>query len=638
MTMLDRMRRHKNWLKWSLAIVVVAFILLYIPNFLDSQANGTGNANVVATVEGHDITVTQYRRAYQQQLQQVRQSYGSNIDENMLRQLGMDRRILQQMIDEEAAVAEARRLGITATDAEVRERILAQPVFQENGQFIGDVRYRQLLASADPPMRPNEFEEQVRRGILLSKLQSALTDWVTITDAEVDAEYRRRNEKVTLEVASFPADRFRAETTASDAEIDAYFKEHTADYRIPDKRKVKYALIDAQAIRNRTQVTPADVQQYYEQNQQQYSTPEQVHAQHILFKTEGKDDDAVRKEAEAVLAKAKAGADFSKLASQYSEDEGSKAKGGDLDFFGRGAMVPEFDQAVFAMEPGQISDLVKTQFGYHIIKLIEKRPATTRPLDEVRAQIEDQLKSQRAEEEADRQSQDLANVLKTPADLDTIAKERGLTVGESEFFAADEPISGLGLAPAVASQAFTLADGVVSPPIRTPQGFVFVTVTGRQEARTPSLDEVKARVRDDVIKQKAIATAREKAAAAEPQLKGKDFSAAAKAAGAEVTTTEPITRGVPIGTLGTLPAVDNVAFSLPAGAVSDPITTDNGAVVVKVLEKTEVTPEELTKGRETLREELLGQRRNQFFSAYMAKARQRMRINVNQAAVAQLFT
>jgi len=166
MTMLDRMRRHKNWLKWSLAIVVVAFILLYIPNFLRNGIGGaaaTGTRDVIASVEGQTITVGQFRRIYQQQMQAYRRAYGGNIDDRLLKQMGIDRRILQQLIDEEAGLAEAHRLGISTSDEEVRARILALPAFQENGQFIGDARYRQLLQMSDPPRRPSEFEEEVRR-------------------------------------------------------------------------------------------------------------------------------------------------------------------------------------------------------------------------------------------------------------------------------------------------------------------------------------------------------------------------------------------------------------------------------------------------------------------------------------------
>ena len=323
MTMLDRMRRHKGWLKWSLALVVVAFILLYIPSFMRDPAAGAGAHDVVASVEGQDITVQRFRRVYQQQMQAYRNAYGGQMDEKLLKQLGIDQRIVQQMIEEEAAVAEAKRLGITASDQEVRARILAIPAFQENGQFIGDQRYLQMLQMQNPPMRPDEFEDQVRRSVVMEKLQAALTDWLTVSDAEVAAEFTRRNEKVKLAVVTFPADRFREGVDATDAEMAAYFNEHKAEYRIPEKRKIRYALVDLQAIRERTQVTPEDVRRYYEDNEQQYTTPEQVRASHILLKTEGKDDAAVKKQAEDLLAKIKAGADFAQLATKFSEDEAS---------------------------------------------------------------------------------------------------------------------------------------------------------------------------------------------------------------------------------------------------------------------------------------------------------------------------
>jgi peptidyl-prolyl cis-trans isomerase D len=641
MTMLDRMRRHKNWLKWSLAIVVVAFVLLYIPNFLRNGIGGgvagAGTRDVIASVDGQKITVGQFRRAYQQQMQAYRRAYGGNIDDRLLKQMGIDRRILQQMIDEEAGLAEARRLGITTSDEEVRARILSLPAFQENGQFIGDARYRQLLQMSDPPRRPPEFEEEVRRSLTLGKLQGALTDWMTVSDADVTAEFKRRNEKVKLAVVSFPADKFLAETTATDAEIAQQFEQHKPDYRIPEKRKVKYAFLDVQAIRNRTLVSPQDVQRYYEDNEQQYSTPEQVRASHILLKTEGKDDAAVKKQAEDLLAKAKGGADFAELATKFSEDDSSKVKGGDLGSFPKGQMVPEFDAVAFTLQPGQISDVVKSQFGYHIIKVMEKKAPTKRTLDEVRAQIEDQLKSQRAQEEAQRTVKDLTGKVQKPADLDTVLKPRGFVAGETDFFARNEPVAGLGMAPAVGTRAFELKEGEVSEAVQTPQGYAFLTLTGKQDARTPSLDEVKARVREDVVKRKAVETARQKAASVAARLKTGDFAAAAKAAGLEVKTTELVARGSPIADAGVSPAIDTVAFALPAGGVSDPIVTNNGAVVVKVVERAAVSDQDLAKGRDGVRTELLTERRNQFFSAYMAKARERMQINVNQQTVAQLL-
>ena len=634
MTMLDRMRRHKGWLKWSLAVVILAFIVLYIPSFLRTDA--AGNSDVVASVEGRDITVGRFRAAYQRQMQAYRSQFGGNVDERMLKQLGIDQRIVQQMIEEETAMAEASRLGISATDEEVRTRIGSMPGLQENGQFIGEQRYRQILQMQTPPLTVSDFEEQIRRAITMEKLRAALTNWITVGDKEVEAEFRRRNEKVKLAVVSFPADKFREGLEATDAELTAYYDAHKNELKIPEKRKVKYALVDMQAIRSKIAISPDDIKRYYEDNEQQYSTPEQVRASHILFKTQGKDDAAVKKQAEEVLAKAKSGADFAKLATQYSEDDTSKVKGGDLDFFPKGQMVPEFDKAAFSMNVGDISDLVKSQYGYHIIKVTEKKPATKKSLDDVRAQIEDQLKWERAQADAQRVADEVAGKIKSPADFDGYAKGRGLTVGESSFFSREEPIAGLGMAPAVAERAFELKDGEVSEPIRTQQGFAFITVTGKQDSYIPKLDDVKAKVRDEVLKKKAVDVARQKAAAIGAQMKSGDFNAAAKSAGLEVKTTDFVARGAAIPDVGASPAVDAVAFNLQPNQVSDPIVTDNGTVIVKVLERQDPAPADMASGKSTLKNELLNESRQRFYAAYMTKARERMKVNVNRELIAQL--
>ena len=229
MTMLDRMRRHKGWLKWSLALVVVAFILLYVPDFIGGGGPdlGTyGRGDTLATVEGRRITAGAFRQTYQTQIQAYRNAYGGEMNEQLLRQLGIDQRILQQMIDEEVALAEADRLGIRATDAELSRRIVTLPAFQENGQFIGQERYRQLLRMQRPPLRPDEFEAQVRRTLVVQKLRAALTDWMHLTDAEVDEEFRRRNEKVKAEFVAVTADRFREGVAASETELASYFETH----------------------------------------------------------------------------------------------------------------------------------------------------------------------------------------------------------------------------------------------------------------------------------------------------------------------------------------------------------------------------------------------------------------------------
>jgi peptidyl-prolyl cis-trans isomerase D len=634
MTMLDRMRRHRDWLKWSLGLVCVAFVLFYIPDFLRGTGADAASSDTVAKVEGREITSGEFRRTYQAQLQAYRSAYGNNMSDQLLKQIGIDQQILQQMVDERAARAEAERLGISVSDGEVRQRIFAMPAFQDNGAFIGDVRYQQLLRMQRPPMTASEFEDNVRHGLAVEKLRASLTDWLSVPDNELEKEYRRRNDKVKLAVVSITADSFRPQVSATDAEVATYFDAHKDDFKIPEKRKIRYMLINIDAMRAKVVIPPADIEREYTNNQEQYSTPEQVRASHILLKTEGKDDAAVKATAEELLKQAKAGADFAELAKKNSEDEASAKNGGDLDYFGKGRMVPEFDAAVFAMEPGQVSDLVKTQYGYHIIKLIDKKPATTRPLAQVRQQLNDQLAYQRAQAQAADLAQALEKQIKSAGDLDKVAKAQGLVVQESGFFARDEPILGLGPAPEAASKAFDMKQGEVAGALRVSRGFVFETMVAKQDPYVPKVEEVKDKVRDEVVKQKAREASRQKAGEIAAKLKSAgDFEKAAKAAGVEAKTTDLIAQDAPIPDLGNAPAVTDAAFRMAQGAVSDPIATDNGSAVVKVLEKKEVTTEEWTTSKDKFREELLADRRNRFFSAYMVKAKQKMKIEVNRESL-----
>jgi parvulin-like peptidyl-prolyl isomerase len=254
----------------------------------------------------------------------------------------------------------------------------------------------------------------------------------------------------------------------------------------------------------------------------------------------------------------------------------------------------------------------------------------------VRPQIEDQLKYEQAQTAAKKLADQVAGELKKPSDFDTVARARGLHSGESGMFLPDEPIAGIGMAPSVTQQAFQIKQGEVSEPLRTPQGYAFITVTGKQDPYIPKLDEVKTKVRDDVLKQKAIDAARQKASSITAALKGGHFEQAAKGAGLEVKTTDLIARGAPMGDAGVSPALDAAAFALPAGAVSDPVVTENGAAVVKVVERKDVAPDEFAKQKDTLRSELLNERKNKFFGAYMTKARQRMKININRDTIAQI--
>ena len=629
--MLDRMRRHKAWLKWSLGIVVVTFVLLYVPSFLKPIGAGASLTDAVASVDGHKITVLSYQRAYEGQVGQMRQAYGDQFNDQMIRQLGIPQRVIQQLVGEEAILVEAQRLGFHVSDAELSERIQRMPQLQENGRFVGYDRYRMFLAYQRPPMRIDEFEESVRKSVIMEKFQQAATAWMRVSDSDADEEYRRRNEKVKLELAVFTANQFRSKVQATDAELQARFDANQESYRLPEKRRVRFLAIDQDVLKRTMAATPEEVAARYQQNIAMYETPEQVRASHILFKTEGKDDAAVKKIAEGVLKQVRSGADFAKLARQYSED-GSKDKGGDLDFFPRGKMVKEFDEASFTMKPGQISDLVKTQYGYHIIKVTDRKDKTTRTLAEVKAVLEDQIKTEKAQREAERLQAEVAKEIDDPSDLDRVAKARAWTVGDSGLFAREEPLAGLGYAPAVTAEAFNMAPGKVSAALRTAQGYAWITLVETKPSAIPTLAEVKEKVRDDVIRLKAIDLAKAKAEEVAKAAKI-NFAGAAKAAGVEIKTTDQLSRGMAFPEIGVNKAVEDAVFALKVNEATGAVATDNAVVVARVKERTDINVADMAAARESMRTELLQRRRGEFFGAYMARAQSKMKIEFHEAAI-----
>jgi peptidyl-prolyl cis-trans isomerase D len=636
MTMLDKMRRHKVWLKWSLALVVLTFVVLYIPHFLNPGASGGMTGDQLASIDSRSISVADFRRRYLAQVQAYRGAYGGKITDELLQQMQVPQQVLQQMIQEKAELTEAERAGIDVSDAEVRAQIMSIPGLQENGQFIGEERYRQLLAQQRPPITPSEFEASVREGLILDKFRAGLTEWMSVSDAELEREYKQRNEKVTLDVVSVLADNFKNQVNPSDAEISAHFDKNKESYRIPDQRKIKFVRISPADLASTIKVSKEEVERNYNAQLGKYTTPEQIRASHILLTTEGKDDATVRAEAEKVLKEAKSGADFAALAKKYSQDESNAQQGGDLDYFTRGRMVPAFETAAFALGPGEMSDLVKTEFGYHIIKVTDRKPAIVRPLSDpdVYKEIESTLVREQAEMQATQNANSLKAAVKTPQDLDRAVASRGMRMEESGFFSRGGMIEGLGPQSPVSMAAFELADNTVSDPVPGPTGTIIFYVSAKQDSYVPKLDEVRSRVRDDVIEERARTLAKQRADALAAQLKtAPNFQAAAKSAGFEAVTSNPITRDAVIPNIGRSPEIESIAFSSPIGTVSDAITTPQGAAVVRVASRQDVSPADYAMAKDKFKMEVLSERRARFYQAYMEKARAKMKIDVDPEAL-----
>lgn len=636
MTMLDRMRRHKAWLKWTLALAGFALLVLGFPLLQPPPETPGALTGVLAQVGDQEITVGEFQTLYRRQLQSYQVQSGGGITSEILRSMGVDRQLLQQVIDEYAAVQEAARLGVTVTDAEVRETIVSLPAFQQDGEFIGEAAYLQMLRMQQPPMTPAEFEENVRRSLMLQRLQAALTDWITVSDEDVEREHLRRNERVRLSAISFRADDHREGLEATDDDVAALFEQNANDYLVPEKRRLRFVLIDVPALKASFTPSDAEVQAYYDNNLDGYTEEVSLRVSHILLRTQDQDVAEVQARAESIAAEARGGADFAELARQHSEDDGTREAGGDLGTIARGQMVPEFEGAAFALEQDEVSDPVTSMFGVHVIKATEKTGGTTQTLDEVRDSIVDLLQQESADARAGALAEAMAAEITAAADLEAAAARRGLEAQESGFAALGEPILGLGFSSEVTAEAFRIEEGEVTGPIPTPTGPAFVTVTGIQAPYVPPLDEVETRVRDDVIRRKAFVLAQERAAAAAALLRdADDFGAAAEAEALEVNESGLIARGAAVPGVGVDIQVEEVAFSLSAGETSAPVLTGNSAVVVHVHEREDADPADLQANRERLRSEMILERQNQFFTAYMENAKTRITIDIDMGAFAQ---
>ena len=633
MTMLDQMRKHKSWLKWSLGLVVVAFIAL-VPGIGMSPVGPEGlPSDVIARVGEYEISLLDFQRVYRSQLNNYRLQSDGEVSEEVLRSLGIDRQILQQMIDEYAALTEAQRLGLTVGDAEVRERIVTLPEFQIDGQFMGGVAFDELLQSQRPPINPEQFDEEIRQQILLERLQTAVTGWMIISDEQVVEEHRRRNEKVKVNVVSFDAIDFRDDVEVTDEDIELLYGEEAVNYEVSEKRQLRFLLVDQGTIFDGINLTDDDLRQYYDTNLSQYQTPGQIRARHILLRVnedEGDTEESVAARAAELTEEARSGQDFAELARLYSDDEGTAENGGDLGLFGRGRMVPEFEAVAFTLNAGDISDPVKSSFGYHVINVTENQEEMTQSFETVRETIENVLRQQQAASRASDLSRAISAEVTTPEDLEQAAMSRGYELQESGFAALGEPILGLGLAQQVSSQAFQIEPGEVTGPIPTPAGPAFITVIAKQDPYIPPIDEVRAEVREDVIRKKSLTLAQERAVEAVVELReAENFVEVAEAAEFTVGSSELVTRGAALPQVGINAAVETVAFSMEPGAVSNVIESGNSAIVVHLVERESASDEELDTNRDAIRSDLLFSRKNQFFGSYMENIKEKIDIDID---------
>ncbi len=605
--------------------VVIGLLALSMLLYLVPQGTNTAetSTDVVARVGDQTVTLADVH----DKLNEIRKN--NNIPKQL--ESLYARQLLNQLVFQKEVEFEAKRLGITVSEKERADRIRMYVPGAFNGDtFVGMDAYAREVQQRFQMSVP-VFEELVRSGLVEEKFRKLITDGISVGPQEILDEFRFQNDKVKLAYVSINPDDLLSKVTVAEPEIQAYYAKNKAIFQIPEKRAARYALVDLAQLRQSITVSDDDLKKIYDQNILQYEVPNRFHAQHILFLTTGKTDaevEEIKKLATDVLAQAKKkGANFEELAKKYSEDPGSKTKGGDLDWLVQGQTVPEFEKAAFSLNKGQISDLIRTQYGFHIIKLIDKEAAHTKSFDEVKDSIRAPLLLQKVDTEAgniaDKMSAEIRQSNKTT--LDGLAQKYHLTIAVTRPVAANEPLLELGNSQEVKDELFRLRQGDLSLPIRTDRGYVVIALQQIVPTHQGSLEEVHDKVVSQLKQQKAIQLAQSKAVDLAKRVKGGEkFDPAAKALGLDPKTSEPFAQSGSVTGLGSGKQLA-AAFSLKTGEVGAPLTLGTNWVVYQVLEKDEANPADLEKQKKTITDNLLQAKRNLAFEAFHTALEERMK-------------
>ena len=616
---LERNRWVKIGMSVLLGVICLSMLTYLIPGM--GSAAFSNSPDAVATVGGQSITATDVQRQLNTAL------HGQSIPD-VLKGL-YAKQVLDQMILKQALTLEAQRLGIRVTDQELSDRIKQILPAAWNGDTWLKDRYTTEVQTRTGMSIP-EFEDFLRDQMLEDKFRQLVTDAITVSPAEVQAEYRRRNEKVQIEYVLIKPVELAPAIQPTDAELSSFYTKHAGLYQVPEKRSARFALLDLAKLRATTTVGDDALRAYYNSHIDEYKVENRAHVEHILFKTVGKTDAEIaetRQKAEDVLKKAKSGANFEDLAKKFSEDDGTKPKGGDLGWIVEGQTVPEFQQAAFTLPKGSISDLVKTQYGFHIIKVLDREQAHTKSFDEVRSSIEPTVLDEKVSAAANDISEKMAAAIRQSnhQPLDDLAKKFNLVIGELPLASLSDPVAAFANSQDVRAAVFQLRPGELSQPLQTPQGIAIVTPKDIQAGHQGTFAEVRSRVLADYQQEKSLELAKSKAEELAKLAKGgQSFDAAAKSLGLAVKTSDSLSRTGSIPDVGSGQLLD-AAFSMPVGQVSDPKDVTGNWLVYRVAAHEPVNDAAVVLQADQIRQQLLQSKQKAAFDAFRVALEDRLK-------------
>jgi peptidyl-prolyl cis-trans isomerase D len=629
-----------------IAAASVGMVIYLIPGL---TGMGASTADVYATIYPHwysrflstGETVSQERvtQMARQQLQRQDPQYADN---PMIMQL-VTRQVGQRLIQQQVLLDEARKLGVKATDDDVRN-FLHQGQFGEylfpSGQFIGADRYADFVARQFN-LSVSQFEQEVKQDIIIRRLEALVTAGSTVSGQEVRDSYRKQNLKIKFEYAVIDSANLRKTINPSDGDLQNFFRKNGARYAtaVPEQRLISYFTFTPNELPGGLpQPSQQEIKQYFTTHQSEYSTPEQARSRHILIKVaagaDAKTDAAAKAKAQGLLKQIQSGANFADLARKNSDDPGSKDKGGELAFSRRGAMVPEFDNAIFTQKIGD-TKIVKTQFGYHIVQVEERQAAHTESLNEVLPTIQATLIRQKAVAT----EENYARTLSSEAIKHGLAKTAAahhLQLVTTPPVGAQGVIAALPDSAQIITKAFQARQSDPPQYASTGEGYAIFQVTGIAPAHAPNFADYKSKIADDYRNEQLPGLLSQKTKDLAAKAKSfNDLDKAAKATGATVKTSDLVSLTGQVPDIGQMAQVAPQLFDLNPGNFSGAISTGSTGIVAKILDKQEPSADEIAKNYDQTRQGMLEQRRsdafNSFLSALMSDYKKHNRIQTPKA-------
>jgi peptidyl-prolyl cis-trans isomerase D len=633
-------KRNKDAVKKYLLIAflgIVSLSMVVVMAPLPSGDTSRPEGNVLASIGGNTITSADLDQTIRDRFKNSPMGF----DKRMIPLVAPT--VLDQMVTEQVLTQQAHKMGIEVSDQEVvngfRERL---PWLYPDGNFVGADRAADLVAQ-NTGKTLAQLEALLRDSLLEDKIRSIVADGVQVTPAEVLEQFRHRNAKTKIDYVLFDPSQFLKDVKITPDALDAFFQKDRAHYKLPEQRQVRYVMIDPDQVRAQAQVADAELHEYYAQHLSDYRVPDRVKVAHILFKTTGKtpaEVATIEKTAADVLNQIRAGGDFGELAKKYSEDSTAQA-GGELGWLIHGQTVPEFDSMAFSLKPGQVSGLVKTVYGIHILKLEDKQMAHLQSFDEVKNSIRGEMEKQRVADAQSTLASNLELQLKSnPQQFQDIARKAGLEPKESPLFKYSQAIPDLGKTDAFENLAFQLRLNEVGTPIAVPRGAAIIQLVQVVPEHIPALEEVRQQVEEDYRHDQSIQLAQDKAKKLAELAKTQDFDKAAKSLGLTPKISKDFSATDYVEGVGSGSQLGD-AFTLNPGQVSGVLPAGTNQVLFKVVSHTSANDADFLAQRDQLSEELLDQKRDLQFEIYRQNLKEQFiksgKLKLNNAGMQQFL-